>query len=214
MNVQTWVALLIAFGLGAMSPGPSLALVLRNTLSGGRRHGILTAIGHGFGFGIYALLVAFGIAGGLAAHPVTYSVLRWGGAGLLLYLGVSFLHRAWSDRQDPAGGGDNNRQPADAIGRMRSGFVQGLMLAILNPEILVWMLAIYAPFIHANSTTETLLAMGLMGMLIDGGWYASVAVALTVGDRLQRLQAVSHRIDAVMGVLMLGFAALIIGDYL
>jgi threonine/homoserine/homoserine lactone efflux protein len=41
-----------------MSPGPSLAVVLRNTMVGGRRQGVMTGIGHGIGFGVYAFLAA------------------------------------------------------------------------------------------------------------------------------------------------------------
>ena len=42
--------------LGAMSPGPSLAVVLRNTVAGGRLRGVMTGLGHGIGFFLYALL--------------------------------------------------------------------------------------------------------------------------------------------------------------
>ena len=52
MNPEAWVALATVFMLGAMSPGPSLAVVLRNTMIGGRRQGVMTGIGHGIGFGI------------------------------------------------------------------------------------------------------------------------------------------------------------------
>ena len=68
MEPSAWAALAIVFGLGAMSPGPSLAVVLRNTMTGGRRQGISTGIGHGIGFGIYAFLAALGIATALSAN--------------------------------------------------------------------------------------------------------------------------------------------------
>ena len=57
MNPEAWVALATVFMLGAMSPGPSLAVVLRNTMIGGRRQGVMTGIGLGIGFGIYAFLL-------------------------------------------------------------------------------------------------------------------------------------------------------------
>lgn len=90
---------------------------------------------------------------------------------------------------------------------MRSTFVQGFLVAILKPKILAWMLAIYAPFIHAGLRTHTILAMVLMGALIDGLWYIMVAAVLARGQRIAKLRSIAHRIDAAMGVLMLGFAA-------
>ena len=91
MEPEAWVALATVFMLGAMSPGPSLAVVLRNTMVGGRRQGVMTGIGHGIGFGIYAFLAAAGIATALSLHESTELILKWGGIALLIWLGYSFL---------------------------------------------------------------------------------------------------------------------------
>ena len=57
MSNESWIAITIAFVLGAMSPGPSLSIVLRNTLIKGKTNGILTGLGHGLGFGLFSLIV-------------------------------------------------------------------------------------------------------------------------------------------------------------
>ena len=196
------MALATVFILGAMSPGPSLAVVLRNTMVGGRRQGVMTGIGHGIGFGIYAFLAAAGIATALTLHESTETVLKWGGIALLLWLGFNFLK---------ASRGEPYESPGDAshgpLGRV--GFAQGFAIALLNPKILAWMLALYAPFIESDIDTETLLGMGLLGMAIDGTWYVTVATVLTQGDGVSKLRAQARRIDAAMGILMFVFAALI-----
>jgi len=196
------VALATVFILGAMSPGPSLAVVLRNTMAGGRRQGVMTGIGHGIGFGIYAFLAAAGIATALAAVPSTETVLKWGGIALLLWLGFNFLKASRGEPYESLGDGGHG-----PMGRV--GFAQGFAIALLNPKILAWMLALYAPFIEADIDTETLLGMGLLGMTIDGTWYVTVATVLTRGDGVSKLRAQARRIDAAMGVLMFVFAALI-----
>ena len=91
MDPEAWVALGAAFILGAASPGPSLAVVLRNTMVGGRTRGVATGAGHGFGFGLYAFLAAAGIAAALALHESTEVILKWGGITLRLWLGYNFL---------------------------------------------------------------------------------------------------------------------------
>ena len=68
MGPEEWAALAVVFMLGAMSPGPSLAVILSNTISGGRRQGIATGLGHGIGFGIYAFLAALGLATAVSMH--------------------------------------------------------------------------------------------------------------------------------------------------
>jgi len=196
------VALATVFILGAMSPGPSLAVVLRNTMVGGRRQGVMTGIGHGIGFGIYAFLAAAGIATALTLHESTETVLKWGGIALLLWLGLKFLKASRGEPYESSG--DGGHGPSG-----RAGFAQGFAIALLNPKILAWMLALYAPFIEADIDTETLLGMGLLGMTIDGTWYVTVATVLTRGDGVSKLRAQARRIDAAMGFLMFVFAALI-----
>ena len=196
------MALATVFILGAMSPGPSLAVVLRNTMVGGRRQGVMTGIGHGIGFGIYAFLAAVGIATALTLHESTETVLKWGGIALLLWLGFNFLKASRGEPYESPG--DASHGPTGRV-----GFAQGFAIALLNPKILAWMLALYAPFIEADINTETLLGMGLLGMGIDGTWYVTVATVLTRGDGVSKLRAQARRIDAAMGVLMFVFAALI-----
>jgi len=207
MEPSAWFALSVVFTLGAMSPGPSLAVVLRNTMAGGRSQGISTGIGHGIGFGIYAFLAAFGIAAALSANEDAETFLRGAGVLLLLWLGVTFLRHAMAGpRQDS--GSDVSHGPSD-----RAGFVQGFSIAILNPKIMAWMLALYAPFIEADSSLETLLGMGLLGMVIDGTWYVTVATVLTAGDRVEILRSKAHIIDGAMGVLMFFFAYILVNGY-
>ena len=184
-----------------MSPGPSLAVVLRNTMVGGRRQGVMTGVGHGIGFGIYAFLAAAGIATALSLHKSTEIILKWGGIALLIWLGIMFLK---ASRKESGEDIDEKYGPSG-----RTGFAQGFAIALLNPKILAWMLALYTPFIEADISNETLFGMGLLGMTIDGTWYVSVATFLTTGDRVERLRAKASLIDAAMGMLMFFFAALL-----
>ena len=202
MTPEAWAALATVFVLGAMSPGPSLAVVLRNTMVGGRRQGVMTGIGHGIGFGIYAFLAAAGIATALTLHESTETILKWGGIALLLWLGVNFLKASKGDPYESPG--DDDHGPMG-----RAGFAQGFAIALLNPKILAWMMALYTPFIEADISIDTLFGMGLLGMAIDGTWYVTVATVLTRGDGVTKLRGQARRIDATMGVLMFVFAALI-----
>ena len=207
MEPSAWAALAIVFALGAMSPGPSLAVVLRNTMTGGRSQGIYTGIGHGIGFGIYAFLAALGIATALSANEHVEQVLRWGGVVILLWLGATFLRHAMAER------GDEQDQAEQHAPSDRIGFIQGFSIALLNPKIMAWMLALYSPFIEADFPMETLIGMGLLGMSIDGAWYVTVATVLTTGDRAERLKSNAHLIDGAMGALMFLFAYILVSGF-
>lgn len=138
MPIEAWLALAGAFILGAMSPGPSLATVLRNSVVTGRRNGVLTGLGHGFGFGIYSFLAASGMITAISIHTATVDFLRLAGAIALIVLGYVFAKQSLSGsikRTDTYT--DKNQFSA------HSSFGQGFLIALLNPKIFAWMLAIY-----------------------------------------------------------------------
>ena len=207
LTPESWVALASVFALGAMSPGPSLAIVLRNTMSGGRSQGVATGIGHGLGFGIYAFLAALGIATALSLHESVEVFLNVGGTILLLWLSYNFLKSASRGAKETTSGNQYNNSEM-------TGFIQGFLIALFNPKILVWMLALYAPFIEADLSLNTLIAMGILGMSIDATWYISVATILSTGNTIDNLKSNSHMIDGAMGILMLIFAIILNIDLL
>ena len=101
MPLEAWLALAGVFILGAMSPGPPLATVLRNSVANGRRHGVLTGLGHGFGFGIYSFLAASGMITAISIHAGTVDVLRLTGAIVLVILGYIFAKQSLSSSIKP-----------------------------------------------------------------------------------------------------------------
>ena len=201
MKIEVIGPLIPIFMLGAMSPGPSLAVVLRNSVSGGRRQGVETAIGHGIGYGVYAFVAALGFAAALAASDELVTGLRVLGIGLLVYLGYNYVRSALSPGSELSGHASRGGH---------SEFLEGALIAIFNPKILAWMLAIYSPFIQADFGIVTLLTIAATGMLIDGGWYTTVALFLTAGNRAEKLRSMSQKIDAAMAILMLVFAGVLV----
>jgi len=202
MSPEEWVALATVFIVGAMSPGPSLAVILNNTISGGRSQGIATGIGHGIGFGVYAFLAALGLATALSLHDGVQFILNGGGFVILVWLGFRFIRSSMNESKFKHGKYQENTS-------QRTGFFQGFMIALFNPKILAWMIALYANFIEPDMGLEILLGMGALGMVIDGSWYVTVATILSSGDRIESLRSIAHVIDGCMGVLMFAFAGLL-----
>ena len=126
MDLTSLLALSFVCAMGAMSPGPSLAVVLRNTISGGRLQGIMTGIGHGIGFGLYALVAVTGLSALLLAHDSVFLFLQWSGALVLLWLSYNMLTYIPS----------NSDESHEISGR--KGFIEGFLISFLNPKILVF----------------------------------------------------------------------------
>ena len=124
---------------GAISPGPSLAVVLRNTIVGGRARGVACSVGHGIGFGIYAFLAISGIALLKSEGLQWATALELAGAAFLVWIGVAMIRapeREFDDEHEARG---------------RDGFVEGFLIAFLNPKIFVFLTAIFSQFIDAGA---------------------------------------------------------------
>ena len=127
--------------LGAMSPGPSLAVVLKQTLTGGRANGLIAAITHGLGIGLYALLCISGIAVAITASPLLFMALQWAGAAYLVWLGVKGL------RARP-GTGMQLEAPPTTGSAARDGF----MVVFLNPKVAVFFIALFSQVIGTETS--------------------------------------------------------------
>ena len=84
MTLITWTLLASACLAGAASPGPSLALLSKTVMDGGRRAGVVFGLAHGVGIFFYAFLVAFGLTVTLSFVPFLLNFLNF--AGLLFLL--------------------------------------------------------------------------------------------------------------------------------
>ena len=192
MTPEEWAGLALVCALGAMSPGPSLAFVLRNTISGGRQRGLSTAIGHGIGIGLYAIAFIAVLSGILDSFPSIESALRWTGVILLILFGALML------KSQPT----KEVEQEDALSD--NAFFAGFSLAFFNPKIAAWMVAVYSQFVHLNSSFATMIGMGVLAFGIDAGWYAIVAVFFG-GSIAKNLQNKSQLIDRIVGSLLIFF---------
>ncbi|ART82645.1 lysine transporter LysE [Oceanisphaera profunda] len=200
MEFSSWLALVAICVVGAMSPGPSLAVVMRNTIRGGRSHGVLTAIGHGAGVGLYALLTALGLALIIANNPLLFNVIRYGGAAFLAWLGV----KALLAKPQSAAAAETNEIAG------RQGAFEGFMVAFLNPQLAIFFVALFSQFVHADTDWQQSMIMMLTAGGIDGAWYVLVALILSRGPVLAWLNAKSVWLDRLSGVVLLGLAAKVV----
>ena len=190
MDLTTILALSFVCAMGAMSPGPSLAVILRNTISGGRLQGVMTGVGHGLGFGMYALLAVTGLSALLIAHESFFLFLQWSGALVLLWLSYDMLTYIPSDGNDDHS--INNRR----------GFIEGFLISFLNPKILVFLVAVFSQFIDPQMSQSEKILMAILAGLIDTTWYVLVAAILAGTPLIDFFRSNSVIIDRVIGLVL------------
>jgi threonine/homoserine/homoserine lactone efflux protein len=185
-----------------LAPGPDSMLVMRNTMRGGRRAGWITACGTMSGLTIWALAAALGLSALLRVSQAGYDVLRFAGAGYLVWLGVTSLG-LWRRRTaEPA-------VPAGTRGRSAAGgraYVNGLLSNLFNPKISIFFMAFLPAFIPAGvSAARFSLVLGLWFIAETGLWLATVAWLASCGARWLQRPAAQRWLGRITGVALIGF---------
>jgi len=198
MDFTALLGMSIVCAMGAMSPGPSLAVVLRNTISGGRTQGVMTGIGHGIGFGIYAFIAVMGLSALLLANEDFFNVLQWAGAAVLFWLAYNML------TYDPSGPAKEHESTG------RKGFAEGFMIAFLNPKILVFLVAVFSQFIDPKMEDMDRFIMAFIAGIIDTVWYVLVAAVLSGTPVIDKLRDNAVVIDRSIGTVLLILAFMLV----
>lgn len=196
MPLSLWLSLATICTLGAMSPGPSLALVLRHTLGGGRAPGVTAALSHALGVGVYALLTVWGLAALIVRLPGVFQAITWLGAAYLAWLGVKALRA----------GRTGAFAATTPITTRRQAAREGMLVALGNPKLILFFVALLSQFVTPEMSVADRAIIVLTAMVIDGGWYVLVALGLSHSRVLPWLQARAHWINRLTGVLLLALA--------
>ena len=186
--------------MGAMSPGPSLAVILRNTLSGGRIQGVMSGIGHGLGITFYAVVAVAGLVAIINTIPNFYSMAQLAGSFFLIWIGgkmiISFFKKDYAPNKK-----------IQSKYSAQQGFLEGFMIAILNPKIAAWLLALFSQFVQPEALlAEQFVLVSTVGV-IDASWYCLVAFLASSGQIIKGLQQNYSRIELGMGILLIILAA-------
>jgi hypothetical protein len=97
------VAFATIAGLLTLTPGADTMLVMRNVMARGRGAGLCTTLGSSCGVFLHATLSALGLSLMLVRSAMAFEVVKWLGAGYLIWLGLQALRQAWQLAPDDGG---------------------------------------------------------------------------------------------------------------
>lgn len=198
------IAFAAVAALITITPGLDTMLVLRTTVAGGRRSGLLAAAGVASGCLAWAVASAAGLTALLAASRLAFDVLRVAGACYLLWLGCRAL---WTARRGAAP--EQEVAAVPGLAAFRTGFTTNL----LNPKIGVFYMSLLPQFVPDGASLfwTSLLFAGIHaveGLL----WFALIIGAAGAARRALGRPAVKRRIQQVMGVAFIGFGVRLATD--
>tara|TARA_B100001093_G_C26664385_1_gene943341 strand:+ start:237 stop:851 length:615 start_codon:yes stop_codon:yes gene_type:complete len=184
--------------IGAISPGPSMVVVINNAIFKNRFNGIVTSIGHGLGISIYALFAVIGIGLIIKTNIMIFNGIKVLSIIFLFYLGIkSIITDSKLDFKSK-----------NSEGGVKS-FLQGFSISILNPKIFIWFVAIYSQFMSSDNDLIFNSYLVLTAGIIDASWYILLTFLVTSNAALNFLKAKNYLIHKFIGILFILIAFMI-----
>jgi threonine/homoserine/homoserine lactone efflux protein len=162
-------------------PGADMTFVIAASARGGRRDGLISALGIGAGALVHILAAVLGLSALLASSQAAFAALKWIGAAYLLYLAVSMIRS----------GGDGEKRASDAPRGGWRLFRAAALVNLLNPKIALFFLAFLPQFVDPHASVPALQILSL-GLWFDfAGTLVNCAVALAAAASVARLRDVA-----------------------
>lgn len=186
----------------AIAPGPGMLYVLSRSLAGGRREGVLSALGTFAGGMVHVFAAAAGISIILAQSALAFATVRYAGAAYLCFLGIRMIMDARSSQE----------VPLDAPPAARRPFWQGIATEVLNPKTALFFLSFIPQFVdHRNGHVFwQFVALGTVSVILNtSADLVVIMLAGPLGERIRSSIKFRRGQRTVTGFIMIG-----LGTYL
>lgn len=202
---------LTAAVLLAIAPGPGMLYVLARSLAGGKREGVLSALGTFFGGMVHVFAAALGISIVLAKSALAFAAVKYLGAAYLCFLGVRMILDA--RKKEISGNPELPEHSASApLPAARNPLWQGVATEVLNPKTALFFLSFIPQFVNRGSG-HVFLQFVLLGTIsVCLNTTADLIVILLagpLGNRIRSSATFRRRQRTLTGAIMIG-----LGTYL
>ncbi len=179
-----------------MSPGPDFVMISRNSLLYSRKVGIYSSAGLGLGIVVHITYSLIGIGFLISRSVVLFSIIKFIGAGYLLYIGYKCLKAPPSASPEALPEGGAHMTP---IAALRMGFLTN----VLNPKATLFFLALFTQVISPATPIFVQILYGVEMSVMTFAWFAFVAFLLSHGAVKQRFAAIQRYLERGFGVVLI-----------
>lgn len=189
-----------------VTPGPDMALVLKNGARGGGSAAWWTGLGCCAGIAVHAIAAVAGLSAILAASATLFGIVKVAGAGYLIYLGISSW---WHSFRRPVTVETLGR--ASPLVSRASAFRQGLLSNLLNPKIVLIFLTLLPQFVAPSEPRVlTLAELAIVFLLLAVLWWWLFSLMVTALGRILSRPRVRKGFDRVTGAVLAALGVTIV----
>jgi RhtB (resistance to homoserine/threonine) family protein len=201
----TVLSIILIWTLGVMTPGPDFAMNLRQSISKGRKAGIFTSIGFGFGILLHCFYCILGLGVIITKSILLFNTIKILGGIYLIYLGwKSIVSKAGKDTSI-------NFESAESESVLKS-FQVGFLTDALNPKTTVLILSLFSQLFDQNTSIVWLLVTTVVFVLVTIFWHMLVSVMFTTNLVKQKYEKVKSKLNKIFGGILVLFGLHTITD--
>lgn len=187
---------LISSILLIIAPGPDFIYVTTRGISEGNKAGLLSAVGISIGVLIHTLFVAFGLSTIIQASGFVYLIIKYVGAGYLIFLGIKIL----LNRKVPS------EEDAIPVTKKSNVLRQGIITNVFNPKVIITFMAFLPQFVDTSVTNPMaqFIGLGLALSIMSLIWFSAVGFfAGSFGAYIQKNSRIQNWINRIGGSVMI-----------
>ena len=190
----------LAHLLAVASPGPDFAIVLKQSLTHGRRTAIWTSLGIGVAILLHVTYSLLGLGLLLRSSVLWFSVVKYAGAAYIAWIGVQSLRAKPRRTAEITGAG------TALIPKPHGAFATGFLTNALNPKATLFFISLFVLVVSPTTPKLIQAGYGLWMSLATMAWFTFVSVVFAREDVRGKFLRYSHWINRALGVVFLAFA--------
>ncbi|MDN4501462.1 LysE family transporter [Alteromonadaceae bacterium BrNp21-10] len=183
--------------IAVASPGPDFAIVLKHSISYGRRVAIITSIGVGVAILLHVAYSLFGLGLLIKTTPWVFNVLSYAAAAYLAWIGCQGLRAKPSDNQPI------NQQQENHLMSDKRAFVTGFLTNGLNPKATLFFLSLFTVVISVQTPNSVKAFYGAYLALATALWFCLLSYLFSATKARRFIAKHAHWFDRVMGVVLI-----------
>jgi RhtB (resistance to homoserine/threonine) family protein len=195
-NLNEFLLLATAMLIALISPGPDFAMIVKQSISYGRRASVVSSLGIGLGISVHVIYTLLGIGLIISKSIVLFTVIKVLGAGYLIYLGYKSLRSNGIQMKD------DTIVMEDSMSDKRA-FMVGFLCNALNPKATLFFLSIFTVVISIETPLYIQAIYGMFCMIATTLWFVFLSLILSQNRVRNFFNRFSKGFDKAVGVVLI-----------
>lgn len=199
--MSEFITIALVHLVAVASPGPDFAIVVRYSVSYGRKIALYASVGIGLGILLHVAYSLIGLSVVIKTTPWLYSTISYLAAAYLLYLAVGALRSGPSDSAATVAVGVIKKAISP-----KKALLTGFLTNGLNPKATLFFLSLFTAIININTPVAVKAIYGLYLALATGLWFCLLSYLLSTSKVAKLIGDKGYWLDRIMGVVLIGLA--------